>query len=207
MIIDTNSSCVGKTGFLKERGVDAVGRYYRVIHPEWAITKKEAQELSKAGIKIFVVYEDVGSPTLTKAQGKKDGATAIKQAKNIGQPEGGVIYFATEGLPGGYTTADLPRLRDYFSGVTEAVAGQYTLGVYGDGIVCKTLLDEKICTHTWLAQASYKFEGSQEFYASRRWNLAQIVLDLPKKPWKGLSVDINEAKDDFGGFLVPTAVA
>jgi hypothetical protein len=197
------------TDFLTRRGVEAVGRYYRAIHhPDWAITAAEARELSKADIKIFVVFEEVGSGMiLTKDQGEKDGKVALAQAKAIGQPDGGVIYFAAEGLPNGYKTSDLPAVRDYFAGVGSAIRPHYTAGVYGDGIVCKTLLDEKICTHTWLAQASYAFEGSQAFYKSRRWNLAQIVLDLPKKPWKGLSVDVNEARGDFGAFLVSPVVA
>ena len=109
--------------------------------------------------------------------------------------------FAVEGLPNGYKTADLPRIRDYFSGVTAAIGGAYVLGVYGDGIVCKTLLNENICKYTWLAAASYSFEETKKFLDSWRWSLAQMgPLDIDTD---GLSVDINAANDDFGSFLVP----
>jgi hypothetical protein len=37
--------------------------------------------------------------------------------------------------------------RNYFSGVTKALGKDYTAGVYGDGIVCKTLLDEDMYAH------------------------------------------------------------
>lgn len=206
MIIDTNTNCTKAAAFLVKRGVEVVGRYYAASNGSKVIKKPEAQALSSNGIKIFTVYEDVGGAdqlSLTVAQGSKDGATAKKQAAAIGQPKGGVIYFAVEGLPSGYRSGDLPGIRNYFSGVKAALGIDYTAGVYGDGIVCKTMLAEGICTHTWLAQASWSFEGSIEFYASKRWNLAQIVVDLPPKSWRGLSVDIDEGRGDIGSFLVP----
>ena len=89
----------------------AVGRYYRVLKPERAITKEEAQELSAAGIQIIAVYEDTGKYeelSLAERQGRADGLAALAQARRIGQPEGEVIYFAVEGLPHGYKSEDLP---------------------------------------------------------------------------------------------------
>ena len=53
MVIDTNSSCRGKSAFLLSKEVTAVGRYYRVIRPEWALSKEEAAELSAAGNRDF----------------------------------------------------------------------------------------------------------------------------------------------------------
>ena len=208
MIIDTNSNCTKQASFLVQRGVEAVRRYYAASNGSKVITKAEAATLSAKGIKIFMVYEDIGSASqfnLTEGQGSKDASRAKSQAGAIGQPKGSVIYFAVEGLPSGYKSADLPGVRNYFAGVNKALGNDYTAGVYGDGIVCKTLLDEGICSHTWLAQASWAFEGSIEFYASKRWNLAQIVTDLPSKPWRGLSVDINEGNGDIGSFLAAAA--
>lgn len=202
VVIDTNSNCSRKVDYLKQRGVTAVGRYYRIRKPEYRITAPEAQKLSAAGIMIFMVYEDTGQKIaldLTSAQGLADGRAAVAQAREIGQPFGSVIYFAVEGLPHGYTSADLPAIRNYFGGVKEAIADRFKLGVYSDGVVCKTLLEEKYCAYTWLS-ASTSFEGTQAFYRSGRWNLAQKTpLD---QDWEGLSVDVNEAKPDFGAFLV-----
>jgi Domain of unknown function (DUF1906) len=203
MIIDTNSSCLNQAAFLKTKGVTAVGRYYRVVNPDWGIVQAEARQLSAAQIQIFVVYEDMGNALqfrLTGPQGQRDGANAFRQAQCLGQPHGGVIYFAVEGLPNGYTSADLPAIREYFAGIKRVIGINYKLGVYGDGVVCKTLLNEGICTYTWLA-ASMGFEGSQDFYASGRWNLAQTKIDQTDG-WNNLSVDLNEAKTDFGGFFV-----
>jgi len=205
MIIDTNTNCLGQSNLLKTKRVDTIGRYYRQqTHPAWKITKAEAQEISQAGIKIFTIFEDFGYASdlrLTQAQGQSDGASALSQATAVGQPQGSAIYFAVEGLPNGYTKPDLPKIRDYFAGVTAAIGGKYVLGVYGDGIVCKTLLDEHICKYTWLAAASYKFEGTMDFLKSWRWSIAQMgPLDIDTD---GLSVDLNVANGDFGAFLVP----
>jgi glycoside hydrolase-like protein len=205
MIIDTNTSCLGKAAVLKAKNVDVVGRYYRMAtHPEWVMTRDEAKELSGASIRMFVVFEDFGKASdlsLTKAQGKKDGLSALNQAKAIKQPEGSGIYFAVEGLPHGYKKVDLPRIRDYFSGIEEAISGRYELGVYGDGVVCKAMLDEGICKYTWLAAASTSFEGTVEFMSGWRWSLAQMgPLDIDTG---GLSIDIDVANGDFGAFSVP----
>jgi hypothetical protein len=210
MIIDSNISCLNQSSFLNSKGVTAVGRYYRVnTYPEWAITKAEAQELSKAKIKIFTVFEEYGSAgqfTLTKKQGNNDGISALTQASVVGQPQGSAIYFAVEGLPDGYTSADLPGIRDYFSGVKAAIGTKYTLGVYGDGVVCKTLLNEGICKYTWLAAASTSFEGTCDFFGTARWSLAQLPPLNLSKGWNGLSIDVNQDNGDFGAFLVPVSI-
>lgn len=202
-VIDTNSNCTDKTDVLRAKGVTAVGRYYRIVHPEWALTKAEAQKLSAAGQKLFTVYEDTGhNLTLTAAQGKADGQNALEQATEVGQPAGTPIYFALEGLPNGYVESDLPAIRKYFNGVQQAIGSKYELGVYSNGLVCETLLDEGICGYTWLS-ASKAFAGTRDFYRSGRWNLAQMTpLD---QNWNGLSVDVNEAKADFGAFSVGAA--
>jgi len=204
-VIDTNTNCADKIDVLRARGVTAVGRYYRVKHPEWRVTKAEAQKLSAAGIKLFTVYEDSGHDlALTAAQGKIDGQNALDQATEIGQPAGTAIYFALEGLPNGYVESDLPGIRKYLGGVRQAIGSNYELGVYSDGVVCEMVLDEGICEYTWLS-ASKSFAGTRDFYRSGRWNLSQMTpLD---QNWSGLSVDVNEAKSDFGAFTVTGVTA
>lgn len=206
MIIDTNSNCTKVVKWLVDRGVEVVGRYYAPSSSNSKVIKRpEAQALSGAGIKIFTVFEGFGSAAdleLTAAEGARHGGIAKTQARAIGQPNGSVIYFAVEGLPSGYTSGDIPALRDYFGGINGALGGDYTSGAYGDGVVCQTLRADGLCSHTWLAQASYSFEGSKAYYASKDWNIAQIVTDLPPGNWKKLSVDINEGSDDTGSFLV-----
>jgi hypothetical protein len=86
--------------------------------------------------------------------------------------------------------------------------GKYKLGVYSDGVVCDALLRDGLCDFAWLS-ASTAFPGSKDFFHSGRWALAQREIDLD---WAaGLSVDTDDAKNDFGAFRLdvaaPVAVA
>ena len=204
-VIDTNSNCINAVDMLLRKGVTAVGRCYRIMHPTWRLTRAEAQQLCAADIRLFTIYEGTGrNLALTAAQGVIDGIHALEQAAAVGQPHGTAIYFALEGLPAGYSTPDLPAIREYFSGVTASIGSTYRLGVYSNGVVCRALLDEGICSCTWLS-ASRAFPGTRDFYSSGRWNLAQTTpLD---QNWGGLSVDVNEAKADFGAFTVRVLVS
>ena len=212
LVIDTNTSCKGKATWLKGQGVTTVGRYYGIQATyRDIIDNTEAQELSKNGISIFVVFEKAGSAgevTLTKSAGVADATAALGQAQAVKQPLGSAIYFAVEGLPNGYGSNDLPDLRNYFSGINATLGGKYDVGVYGDGIVCKTLQKEGICKFTWLAAASTSFEGTCDYFGGEipLWDLAQVPpLDMT---WSGLSVDfdvpnLRRNNGKFGEFIVP----
>jgi hypothetical protein len=216
MIIDTDFSCRKKSALLLSKGVTTVGRYYCAADDSYKLIQSdEAKELSASKIKIFVVYEDVGQKnqlTLSKDQGIADAKTALKRALDIKQPPDSAIYFAVEGLPDGYTTQDIPNLRDYFSGIKQTIGGRYAIGVYGGGVVCKTMFEEGYCKFTWLAAASTSFEGTCKFFGGEipSWDLAQVPpLNMKDaEGWTGLSVDIdlnNPRRNGgvFGAFLVP----
>jgi hypothetical protein len=190
-------------GILQQHGVTAIGRYYSTAHPGRVLTKAEAEEVSRANILMWAVYEDHGRPTLTQAQGLADGQAALQQAQAVGQPQDTAIYFAVEGLPNGYDVSDLPAIRDYFSGVKSAIGNAYKLGVYSDGVVCKDLQESGTCAFTWLS-ASNAFPGTHAYLASRKWAIHQTLpLD---QDWNGLSIDPDEVNGDFGSFVVPIPV-
>ena len=200
IIIDTNDNVAAQLPFLKSKGVVAIGRYYS--SSAWKrITKAEAAAISGAGLKIFVVFEDSGDPTLSTDRGIHDAQIALGQAKAIGQPAGSAIYFAMEHLPNGYTHAHVPGIKLYFEGVRQVLGATYKIGVYSDGVVLDALLDAGLCEFAWLS-ASSSFEGSKDFDRSNRWALAQRKVD---QTWSGLSVDTNDAKSEFGAFVVEQA--
>jgi hypothetical protein len=197
--IDTNDNVSAHIQLLKSRGVTAVGRYYS--SSGWKrITRQEAIDISKAGMDVFVVFEDDGDPVLTSDTGTHHAQIAANQARGIGQPEGSAIYFALEHLPDGYKKRHVKAIKDYIGGIRDGLGGKYKVGVYSDGVVCDALLAAGLCEYTWLS-ASSSFEGSKEFYQSGKWSLAQDSHVDQK--WNGLSVDVNEAKLDFGAFQVP----
>ena len=206
VIIDTNNNVSGHLSVLKSLGVAAIGRYY-ASNQRKRLTRIEASAVTAAGIDLFVVFENSGDPELSVERGVNDAQIALAQAEALGQPEGTAIYFALEHDKfGGFTTAHVAGLRRYLEGVRQVIAPQYKVGVYGDGVVCKTGLDSGLCEYTWLS-ASTKHPGTPEFTASGRATLIQGkrtpgdrggAID---KNIDGLSTDFNIAlKADFGQF-------
>ena len=205
-VVDTGDNTSSYIRFLKNRGVTAVGRYYS--SRAWKrLTRPEAKALSDAGIQVFAVFEDKGDPELSVSKGIHDAQIALQQATSAGQPEGSAIYFAMEHLPHGYNASRLPGIRNYYHGLKEVLDGKFSLGVYSDGVVCDALLSDGLCEYALLS-ASTAFPGSKDFDRSGRWALAQRKVDLR---WSGLSIDTNDAKDDFGAFRLgvaaPVAIA
>lgn len=197
VVIDTNTNCTPHIAALQKRGVTHVGRYY--ASGAWKrVTKAEAQALSDVAIQIFTVFEDSGDPKLTFDQGMHDAQIALGQAKGIGQPEGTAIYFALEHLPHGYATSDVPGIKRYVAGIKRVLGDSYRVGIYSDGVVLDELLDAKLIDYAWLS-ASSSFAGSKGFDKAKRWHLAQRKVDLD---WNGVSVDTNDARDEFGAFLL-----
>jgi hypothetical protein len=205
-VVDTDSNTSDHIPFLRNKGVTAVGRYYS--SKAWKrLTRQEAHALSDAGIEIFTVFEDSGDPELSADHGIHDAQIALQQATGVGQPQGSAIYFAMEHLPNGYNASHLPGIRNYYRGLKEVLDGKYRLGVYSDGVVCDALLSDGLCAYAWLS-ASTSFPGTRDFDRSGRWALAQRRVDLN---WSHLSIDTNDAKDDFGAFRLgiaaPVAIA
>jgi hypothetical protein len=202
-VIDTNDNTAASLDALRTRGVTAIGRYYS--SKSWKrITRAEALAISQDGFDVFTVFEDNGDPDLTVDAGVHDAQLAINQARAIGQPEGSVIYFALEHLPNGYSEGDINGVADYVTGLKQVLGGQYKVGVYSDGVVCAAMLDRNMCDYTWLS-ASRDFPGSQAFYESGRWAIAQNP-DIDQN-WNGLSVDVDETRADFGAFRVAQALS
>jgi hypothetical protein len=198
LAMDTNSNVANVLPQVMKRGFGAVGRYYS-SNASKRLTATEAQAISAAGLKIFTVFEDTARPALNFHSGVHDASIAVQQARDVKQPAGSAIYFA---LDSELDVPDLDGVRDYFKGIRQTIAGNYKLGVYADGVVCKALLDEKICDFAWLS-ASRGFPGSRAFLKTRRWALAQD----PKidQDFHGHSIDVNEINGDFGGFHVAAA--
>lgn len=197
IVIDTNTNCTKHVASLKARGVTHIGRYYaRSAHSDKRLLAAEAQALSAAGFQMFVVYEDSGDPQLTVERGKQDGLSAYTQANQVGQPAGTCIYFAMEHLPHGYGPEHVPGLKLYFEGVKQIIHPTYKVGCYGNGLTLTALLDDELIDYAWVS-ASTSFAGTKDFLKSDKWHLAQRQVD---KNWDGVSVDTNDAADDFGCF-------
>jgi hypothetical protein len=185
---------------LTENGIVAVGRYYTKVRTNKKIlTADEAKQLSKAGIKIWPVYQNIHrkADQFSTSIGKREAEDALDYATNvIGQPAGSAIYFSADFDA---SAAEIKSaIRPHFQAIVAAFAATgnpYRIGVYSSGLVCKTLLDEGLVKLTWLSQST-GFRGSKDYKKSRRWNLLQF---LPKDFCK-INVDPNEINEDHGDF-------
>lgn len=199
-VIDTDSNVLNHIQLLQQKNVTALGRYYSAA--SWKrITPREADAVAAAGIKLFTILENNGDPPLDGDAGIADAKLAMKQANLIGQPEGSAIYFALEHLPNGYKEIHIPGVRRYIKQVRSVFQGKYKVGAYSDGVILQALLADGLIDYAWLS-ASRGFEGSEAFYESGAWALAQDPhIDIP---WDHLSIDLDEAKEDFGQFTLPS---
>lgn len=215
--ISTNETLSRKTiQELKAAGIDFVFRYYctdATKVPEKILQPKEAAIYASENMQVGVVYEFGGGAPRRNGddshpedfdpdKAERDAKVALKQADTVGQPKGTAIYFAVDH---DFTDAgDLSKIYAYFNRVAAvfkaANSGSlpYKLGVYGSGMVCRTV---KIrcpdVTFTWVAEST----GWSESRTYADWSVKQSIVRKPKR--FDLNYEDCQAPTDFGGF-VPT---
>jgi hypothetical protein len=207
--LDTEFDCTAHVASLKSKGLSYVGRYYRMPPPaslKTPLTASEAMAITQGGLRIVSLFEYLSGAegaidTLNYAAGVTQGRTAYEQAVSAKQPANTPIYFAVDD---DYDITDATYgnpIDDYFRGVSDgykqaAGAGSaiFQVGVYGSGLICGRLLQNKRATYTWLAQ-SPDWRGYNSF---TNWNIKQspgddnsINLD-PNPNDEGSSYDFDE---------------
>lgn len=133
--------------------------------------------------------EDTGS---AQAEALADAAAALAQARLVGQPEGSAIYF---GVDYNVSRLTVGPVLDYFRAMQRTVGNHYALGVYGNGLVNRTLRAEKLVAYSWLS-TSRSHEETVAFYNSGQWHLFQNQVDRrwfgpPGRCGAGFDVDTN----------------
>jgi len=197
--VDASTNCASIAGQLQASGRKFICRYYANSGKK-RLRADEAKILSAAGLTIVVVWED-GFPTsagyFSHAKGVDDGTSAYHDALSLGQPKGSAIYFAVD--------FDAPAtditgvISDYFRGIADGFSTisqgnpNYLIGVYGSGSTCSSLLDQDLARYSWMAMSS-GWQG----HDFARWNIKQ----KPGKSLKSVSLDYDDAVDDYGGFVL-----
>lgn len=191
---------------LKQMNFSFVGRYYNINNDKKDLTLKEAKKLCSAGIKIVAIWQN-GYPTIDKYtydRGKKYGEYAHDYARTIiGQPDFTPIYFAVD------NDFDEDEITDniipFFDGINSAfsnLSSKYLIGVYGSGLVCRKIIENKLASFTFLAQSS----GWRESKIPRNYNLIQkLPMTFTTDLGEEVEVDPLESKsDNEGAFVVGT---
>ncbi|WP_068081497.1 DUF1906 domain-containing protein [Polycladidibacter stylochi] len=202
--LDTAQNTSAYALAIAQAGFRSVGRYYS--KSSWKVlTRQEALDLSTAGLKIFVVYQDSNnSPSsFSYEAGQSAATTALTLAHGVGQPQGSAIYFAVD-----YDASQSDYdnyIKPYLEGVNatfETGGNPYSTGIYGSGLICNNALNDELVQFSWLSQST-KFQGYDAFYNSLKWNLAQQSA----KNLNGLEYDpdlINTRNGYYGAFSVAT---
>lgn len=193
---DTISDCTSHGGQINSAGYKFVARYYfsGISHVKTKLTHAEAKHLSDMDISLVAVFENASDHAgyFSLGQGTLDGASAYSYAANtIHQPEGTPIYFTVD-----YDASEQDlqqRIIPYFKGVRQA-RGNYFVGVYGSGFVCRRLKELGLVSFTWLAQST-GFSESREY---TDWNIKQGNTTT----LFGMDVDLDVSNDNAGGFRV-----
>jgi len=197
--VDASRNCASIAGQLQASGRKFICRYYANSGKK-RLTADEAKILSAAGLTIVVVWED-GFPTkaayFSRAKGVDDGTSAYHDALSLSQPKGSAIYFAVDfDAP---STDIAAVISEYFRGIADGFSTisqgnpNYRIGVYGSGSTCSSLLNQNLATYSWMAM-SKGWQG----HDCANWNIKQ----KPGKSLNGVSLDYDDAADDYGGFVL-----
>lgn len=164
-------------------GYRYVGRYLTGVVgrreiPKY-LTEKEFDNVSRAGLRIFPIYQDGGYNISyfsenPYAQGISDAVKAFSAAQKIGIPRGTYIYFAI----------DLDVKKDkiyeliipYFKGIIKGLK-YYQIGVYGTRNVCrivKEVFAKEKNILPFVSNISHNYSGNKGFPMPNKWAFDQF---------------------------------
>ncbi|SFA91329.1 protein of unknown function [Cohnella sp. OV330] len=148
------------------------------------LTRAEALAITSAGMKIISVFETTANrPQGGANNGKKDGASAYLEARNIQQPLGSAIYFAVD-----YDAQpkDYDLIEAYLRAAAQEIPG-YQVGVYGSYAVVEAMAARGAAKVFWQTYAWSKGKKSSNANLYQ-WKNGQTLA--------GVGVDFNES---YGG--------
>lgn len=172
---------------LKDAGYDVVGRY---LTNKFAMTTEEINNIFKAGLEIFAIYE-YGS-TLSyyseSGRGTKDGEAARDAALALGIPAGTVLYFAIDYDMEDYQVTDV--VIPYFEEINNVIA-PYSVGIYGSRNVCSRVSESGLAVSSFVLDMSTGYSGNLGYTMPDNWNFDQFATVTSG----GVGIDKDAFKD------------
>ncbi|WP_369351731.1 glycoside hydrolase domain-containing protein [Ligilactobacillus agilis] len=166
----------------KAAGYDIVGRYLTGTvgvgssKRNKSLSVKEIEDITKAGLRIFPIYEDGGYEIdyFTAKQGLEDAHLAYAAANQLGFPAGTTIYFAVDVDALGEEIDN--QIIPYFKAVASFLNNtMYNIGVYGTRNVCLQVSNIKGVKYSFVADMSYGWSGNLGFKMPKNWAFDQFV--------------------------------
>jgi hypothetical protein len=187
---------------VRAKGVTTIARYYDYPDetlPGKTLTVAERALVAARGMALVVVFQHHNDQlaSFTPERGAADAARALELAGLMHQPAGSAVYFGVDGSWS--AAADQAKVLAYFRAVRTGLAGSnYRVGVYGNGLTCKSVIAAGQASLCWLANPK-GWPGYQAMIASGGWSVRQGSQTL----CGGTYVDfdrINPARSDVGQF-------
>ena len=172
-----------KAKALKESGYICVGRYLTGTvggnRPK-NLTTKELNEIFKAGLRVFIIYQDGGHKkeyfqNNPISRGNQDAEIANKTSLSLGLPKNTIIYFACDYDFLDYEINDL--LIPYFEGIYNKfheLNSIYQIGVYGSRNLCTKLSKKGYTISSFVGDMSTGFSGNLGFPMPNNWAFDQF---------------------------------
>lgn len=176
---------------MKEYKVKFVCRYLSHNTSGKNLTRREAEQLTRANIPIVVVWESTAKRMRAGLQaGKDDAKTAAKQALDCGMPNDRPIYF---GCDFDATEHDQTAINAYLKGAA-SVIGLRRVGIYAGYYVVSRCINAGLVKWAW---QTYAWSGGHLHKA------AQLYQYSNGHNLDGVSVDYNKAfSKDYGQWYV-----
>jgi hypothetical protein len=205
-IIDTPHLTTPNLRELRELGVRSVFRYYvpegfRSKFANKRLTRAEAEEIAGHGMTVLAVHQrnsrDIAD--FDGDAGTQDAQSALKNADDVGQPQGSAIYFSVDFDC--YPPQLFPRVEAYFGQINNELNGRYTVGVYGSGGVCGMLEKRGLAQHLWIPKSMGWYGTREALKKESGWTIFQNRHDVTLG--NGFAYDtnqVNPGRTDIGDF-------
>ena len=192
-----------KAKALKDSGYICVGRYLTGTvggkRPK-NLTKNELNEIFKAGLRVFIIYQDGGNTkeyfNNPESRGNKDAEIANKTSLSLGLPRNTIIYFACDYDFVDYEINNL--IIPYFEGIYNKfhiLKSIYQIGVYGSRNLCSKLSKKGYTISSFVLDMSTGYSGNLGFPMPDNWAFDQFHEYNFSKNNESFSLD----KDGYSG--------
>lgn len=177
-ILDTQ-----KAGIIKDYGYKYVGRYLTGtvlqdgIRVSKALTLGEIEIITRAGLKIFPIYQDGGASStyFSYDTGYADARKAKAAAESLRIPYGEIIYFAVD-----YDFTEKQGreiIIPHFAGISqymEESGNKYKIGIYGSRNICTQVMKANDACSCFVSDMSTGYSGNLGFPMPEDWAFDQF---------------------------------
>lgn len=176
------------------QGYSFVCRYLAPKGSTKRLTANEASLCSALGLWLVSVFERAATNALGgSAQGKEDGEFALQYAKEVGQPEGTVIYAAVDT---DVNSTQYDTIESYLRSFDEKITG-YEIGIYGEHEICEEMKKRGVVNRAW---QTYAWSRGNKLKDPNIYQYENDVIE------NGIGIDRDESNGDAGGWKLGMAI-